>query len=232
MTPRAREVLAACDAVVAEDTRYTGQLLKHLGIGKKRFHSLPAYDEAHRADPIVERLAQGASFALVTDAGTPAISDPGAALVRRAVERGVGVVPVPGASAPSNGRVTPATAAEHLDTSQLASSTSRHTGWRRRSATWSRRWGIAQRSSRGSSRSCTKSSRAALSASWRRGSRETCAARSSSSLKAPRRRKRKTRRTSNRTCGSDSHEASGRKTSPRLSPRATRSATCINSRSS
>jgi len=99
MTPRAREVLAACDAVVAEDTRYTGQLLKHLGIGKKPFHSLPAYDEAHRADPIVERLAQGASFALVTDAGTPAISDPGAALVRRAVERGVGVVPVPGASA-------------------------------------------------------------------------------------------------------------------------------------
>ena len=99
VTDRAREVLAACDGVVAEDTRYSGQLLKHLGIGKKPFHSLPAYDEARRADAIVERLARGESLALVTDAGTPAVSDPGAMLVRRAVERGVPVVPVPGASA-------------------------------------------------------------------------------------------------------------------------------------
>src|SRR5207237_8687967 len=96
---RGREVLAACDGVVAEDTRYSGQLLKHLGIEKKPFHSLPAYDEARRADAIVERLARGESLALVTDAGTPAVSDPGAMLVRRAVERGVPVVPVPGASA-------------------------------------------------------------------------------------------------------------------------------------
>jgi len=50
VTDRAREVLAACDGVVAEDTRYSGQLLKHLGIEKKPFHSLPAYDEARRAD--------------------------------------------------------------------------------------------------------------------------------------------------------------------------------------
>ena len=99
VTDRAREVLAACDGVVAEDTRYSGQLLKHLGIEKKPFHSLPAYDEARRADAIVERLARGESLALVTDAGTPAVSDPGAMLVRRAVERGVPVVPVPGASA-------------------------------------------------------------------------------------------------------------------------------------
>lgn len=99
VTARAREVLAACDGVVAEDTRYSGQLLKHLGIEKKPFHSLPAYDEARRADSIVERLARGESLALVTDAGTPAVSDPGAMLVRRAVERGVPVVPVPGASA-------------------------------------------------------------------------------------------------------------------------------------
>src|SRR5438094_6570208 len=99
LTARAREVLAKCDAVVAEDTRYTGQLLKHLGIEKKPFHSLPGYDEAHRAEAIVERLAQGASLALVTDAGTPAISDPGALLVRRAVEKGIAVVPVPGPSA-------------------------------------------------------------------------------------------------------------------------------------
>ena len=99
LTARAREVLASCDGVVAEDTRYTGQLLKHLGIEKKPFHALPAYDEARRAEAILDRLGQGASLALVTDAGTPAVSDPGALLVRRAVEQGVPVVPVPGPSA-------------------------------------------------------------------------------------------------------------------------------------
>ncbi len=99
LTARAREVLAACDAVVAEDTRHTGQLLKHLGIEKKPFHALPAYDEAGRADAILRQLAEGASLALVTDAGTPGISDPGALLVRRAVEQGYPVVPVPGPSA-------------------------------------------------------------------------------------------------------------------------------------
>ncbi len=98
LTARAREVLAACDAVVAEDTRHSGKLLKHLGI-QKRFLSLPAFDEAARVEPILRRLAEGASLALVTDAGTPAVSDPGAILVRRAVEEGVPVIPVPGASA-------------------------------------------------------------------------------------------------------------------------------------
>ncbi|HEX4384123.1 MAG TPA: SAM-dependent methyltransferase, partial [Myxococcales bacterium] len=81
LTQRAREVLAACDAVVAEDTRHSGQLLKHLGL-EKPFLSLPAFDEAARADGIVRRLVEGASLALVTDAGTPAVSDPGALLVR------------------------------------------------------------------------------------------------------------------------------------------------------
>ena len=52
LTARAREVLASCDGVVAEDTRYTGQLLKHLGIEKKPFHALPAYDEERRADAV------------------------------------------------------------------------------------------------------------------------------------------------------------------------------------
>ena len=99
LTDRAREVLAACDGVVAEDTRHSGQLLAHFGISGKPFLSLPAFDEAARADAIVERLVAGQSLALVTDAGTPAVSDPGALLVRRAVERGVQVVPIPGASA-------------------------------------------------------------------------------------------------------------------------------------
>ena len=98
LTLRAREVLAACDAVVAEDTRHSGQLLKHLGLSKP-FLSLPAFDEANRVEGLLRKLADGASLALVTDAGTPAISDPGALLVRRAVEEGVTVIPIPGASA-------------------------------------------------------------------------------------------------------------------------------------
>jgi len=99
VTERAREVLAACDAVVAEDTRHSGKLLEHLGIAGKPFVSLPAFDEAARVAPLVERLKRGQSLALVTDAGTPAVSDPGAVLVREAVAAGVPVVPVPGASA-------------------------------------------------------------------------------------------------------------------------------------
>lgn len=98
LTERAREIFASCDAVVAEDTRHSGQLLHHLGI-KKPFLSLPAFDEAARAEPILRRLLEGQSLALVTDAGTPAISDPGGLLVRRAVEAGIVVVPIPGASA-------------------------------------------------------------------------------------------------------------------------------------
>src|SRR2546426_126253 len=91
MTARAREVLAACDAVVAEDTRHSGQLLQHFEIRGKPFISLPAYDEAHRAEPILRKLADGAALALVTDAGTPGVSDPGQLLVRRAVELGIQV---------------------------------------------------------------------------------------------------------------------------------------------
>ena len=98
ITDRAREVLASCDAVVAEDTRHSGNLLKHLGI-QKPLHSLPAFDEGARVEPLVHRLVNGESLALVTDAGTPAVSDPGSVLVRRAVEEGVAVVPVPGPSA-------------------------------------------------------------------------------------------------------------------------------------
>src|SRR3954471_22589229 len=98
ITQRAREVLAACDAVVAEDTRHSGNLLKHLGLHKPLL-SLPAFDEAARIAPLVRRLASGESLALITDAGTPAVSDPGSLLVRGAVEQGVAVIPIPGASA-------------------------------------------------------------------------------------------------------------------------------------
>ena len=98
LTARAREVLGSCDGVIAEDTRHSGNLLKHLGLSKP-LYSLPAFDEVARVEPLVRRLAGGESLALVTDAGTPAISDPGAALIRRAVEEGVAVVPVPGPNA-------------------------------------------------------------------------------------------------------------------------------------
>ncbi|MBS2021998.1 MAG: 16S rRNA (cytidine(1402)-2'-O)-methyltransferase [Deltaproteobacteria bacterium] len=98
LTPRAQETLAQADAVVAEDTRHSGQLLAHFGI-KKPFVSLPAFDEAQRVPAIVARLVAGESLALVTDAGTPAVSDPGALLVRAAVEAGVPIVPIPGVSA-------------------------------------------------------------------------------------------------------------------------------------
>ncbi len=95
ITERAREVLAACDAIVAEDTRHTGKLLHHLGVHKPLL-SLPAFDEGSRAPALVARLRDGQSLALCTDAGTPAISDPGALLVREAVEAGIAIIPIPG----------------------------------------------------------------------------------------------------------------------------------------
>jgi len=98
LTERARAVLGACDGVIAEDTRHTGALLRHLAI-RKPLYALPAFDETARVEPLVRRLLGGESLALVTDAGTPGVSDPGALLVRRAVEEGVQVVPLPGASA-------------------------------------------------------------------------------------------------------------------------------------
>src|ERR1700737_4086283 len=83
ITERARQVLDACDGVIAEDTPHSGNLLKHLGIHKP-LYSLPAFDEAARVEPLVRRLVEGQSLALVTDAGTPPIRDPGAAPARAA----------------------------------------------------------------------------------------------------------------------------------------------------
>lgn len=98
LTARALRILGEVDAVVAEDTRHTRGLLTHFGISKPLV-SLPAFDEAQRVGPLVERLVAGESLALVTDAGTPAISDPGEALVDAARNAGVGIVPIPGPSA-------------------------------------------------------------------------------------------------------------------------------------
>jgi 16S rRNA (cytidine1402-2'-O)-methyltransferase len=98
LSPRAVETLRGADFIVCEDTRHSRTLFEQHGV-KKELLSLPAFDESARLGPIVERLAKGESGALVTDAGTPAISDPGEALVREAIARGVQVEPIPGPSA-------------------------------------------------------------------------------------------------------------------------------------
>lgn len=99
LSPRAAEVLRAVQAVAAEDTRRTLKLFAHLGAPAPTLVSLPAFDERGRVDAVVSRLRGGASVALCTDAGTPGVSDPGAALVAAAWEAGIPVVPVPGPSA-------------------------------------------------------------------------------------------------------------------------------------
>jgi 16S rRNA (cytidine1402-2'-O)-methyltransferase len=98
ISARAREVLAAVDVVAAEDTRHSGTLLKHLGIDTPLL-SLHDHNEAERAPVLVARLLAGESVALISDAGTPLISDPGFDLVRAARAAGIIVTPVPGASA-------------------------------------------------------------------------------------------------------------------------------------
>lgn len=99
LSPRAAEVLRAVAAVAAEDTRRTRKLFAHMGAEPPELLSLPAFDERARVARVVERLAAGADVALCTDAGTPGVSDPGAALVAAAWAAGARVVPVPGPSA-------------------------------------------------------------------------------------------------------------------------------------
>jgi len=98
MTARAVEVLRAAAFVVCEDTRHSGPWLRSLGV-QAPLLSLPAFAEKERIGGIVARLEAGEDGALVTDAGSPGISDPGEALVAEAVARGIRVVPVPGPSA-------------------------------------------------------------------------------------------------------------------------------------
>jgi 16S rRNA (cytidine1402-2'-O)-methyltransferase len=98
ITLRALRVLRECDAVVAEDSRRTKALLTAHGV-QKPVLSLPAFDERRRIPQLIERLDRGETLALCTDAGTPALSDPGSLLVSAAVEAGHRVTPIPGASA-------------------------------------------------------------------------------------------------------------------------------------
>lgn len=97
-TPRAREILGEVSVIAAEDTRHTGQLLKEFGI-HTTLVSLHEHNEARRSEALIERLLSGESIALVSDAGTPLISDPGFDLVVAARARGIRVTPIPGPSA-------------------------------------------------------------------------------------------------------------------------------------
>jgi 16S rRNA (cytidine1402-2'-O)-methyltransferase len=98
ITLRALEILKAVDAIAAEDTRHTSGLLSHFGISKKLI-AVHEHNEHQSAEKLLLQLNAGSNIALVTDAGTPGISDPGAVVVDFVRKAGIKVVPIPGASA-------------------------------------------------------------------------------------------------------------------------------------
>lgn len=99
ITLRAIDTLKACDAIVCEDTRVTGMLLKHLNLEKKELISFHGHSDIRKLDTIMERLKEGQKIVLVSDAGTPGISDPGYVVVSRAAQEGIAIESIPGASA-------------------------------------------------------------------------------------------------------------------------------------
>ncbi len=98
ITLRAIDTLKRVDLIAAEDTRHSGLLLQHLGI-KARLYSLHDHNEQEKAHVLIEKLQAGISIALISDAGTPLINDPGYHLVKACRENGIKVVPIPGACA-------------------------------------------------------------------------------------------------------------------------------------
>jgi 16S rRNA (cytidine1402-2'-O)-methyltransferase len=98
ISARSREILAAVSAVAAEDTRRSGRLLRELGLTRPLV-SLHEHNERARVAELIARLRAGESIALVSDAGTPLVSDPGYLLVAAAVEAGIAITPIPGPSA-------------------------------------------------------------------------------------------------------------------------------------
>ena len=113
LTPRARETLATVDLVAAEDTRHTGRLLMSIN-AKPSLMALHDHNEERVLQSVIETLKDGRNVALVSDAGTPLVSDPGFRLVRAAHDQGVKVVPLPGPSA-----VTAALSAAGLPTDRF-----------------------------------------------------------------------------------------------------------------
>ena len=98
ITLRAIRILGEVDLVAAEDTRHTARLLSYHNISAKLI-SCHEYNERGKADMLIGRMLSGMSLALVSDAGTPSVSDPGYVIVRKAIENNISVVPIPGASA-------------------------------------------------------------------------------------------------------------------------------------
>jgi 16S rRNA (cytidine1402-2'-O)-methyltransferase len=98
LSPRAIETLRSASCIACEDTRRTAKLLVHHSIDTPTF-SCHRFNEAQRLEPVLQRLAAGEAVALVSDGGTPGLSDPGSLLVRSAAERGFDVRPIPGPSA-------------------------------------------------------------------------------------------------------------------------------------
>ena len=98
LTPRARQTLAEVDLIAAEDTRHTGRLLSHIGV-KTPLLALHDHNEEEVVPRVIAALEKGQSVALVSDAGTPLVSDPGFRLVRAAHQGEITVSPIPGASA-------------------------------------------------------------------------------------------------------------------------------------
>jgi 16S rRNA (cytidine1402-2'-O)-methyltransferase len=96
---RALDVLTSAETIAAEDTRNTSHLLTHYGISANRLLALHQHNERGAAEKVIALLQQGQAVALVTDAGTPAVSDPGAVLVEAVLATGFRVIPIPGSSA-------------------------------------------------------------------------------------------------------------------------------------
>ncbi|MEY2505806.1 MAG: rRNA (cytidine1402-2-O)-methyltransferase [Verrucomicrobiota bacterium] len=97
ITLRALEVLKSVDVIAAEDTRHSGNLLRHFEI-RKPLVSYHEHNEAMRSQELAERLAAGENVALITDAGMPGLSDPGARLIKRCIEQNLAFTVLPGAS--------------------------------------------------------------------------------------------------------------------------------------
>lgn len=106
LSPRAVEALSAADAICCEDTRRTGRLLQHAGVGRRPLVVVNDHTEVGAIAGVLERLAAGERVAVVTDAGMPGISDPGERLVRAAVDAGHAIEVVPGPSAAVTALVT------------------------------------------------------------------------------------------------------------------------------
>jgi len=101
ITLRALRVLRSADAILAEDTRHTRRLLNRYGIVPTQIISYHTHNERHRREPLLNRMRGGAALALVSDAGTPAVADPGADLAAAAAAEGISVIPIPGPCAPA-----------------------------------------------------------------------------------------------------------------------------------